>query len=216
DLHNPTSARLSEATIDTLAEASRRSGAMLVLDEVYRDVDAGRAIGTAQSRHPDMVTLSSVTKSYGFGSLRAGWLIAPLGLREACRRVKLYLSVDAPWPSSGIATRILRSGDRILSWARPMLEENRKVLAEALRDQPAGFVLPQGASVGTTAFVYRPEGADTYPETLAWRESREVSVVPGRWFGAPSGVRIGLGGPPEPFGKAIEAWLQALATPART
>jgi aspartate/methionine/tyrosine aminotransferase len=216
DLHNPTSARLTEATVDALAEASRRAGAVLVLDEVYRDVDQGRAIGTAQSRHPDMVTLSSVTKAYGFGSLRSGWMIAPLELREACRRVKLYLSVDAPWPSVAIATRILGAADRILAWARPRLDENRQWLTQVLSERPSGFVLPSGASVGTTAFVYRPDGPDTYPETLTWRETRQVSVVPGRWFGAPSGVRIGLGRPPEKFKKAIEAWTQALAAPART
>jgi aspartate/methionine/tyrosine aminotransferase len=216
DLHNPTSARLSEASVDALAEASRRAGAVFVLDEVYRDVDSGRAIGTAQSRHPEMVTLSSVTKSYGFGSLRSGWMIAPLELREACRRVKLYLSVDAPWPSVAIATRILGAADRILAWARPILDENRRALAAAVADKPSGFVLPQGASVGTTAFVHRPDGPDTYPETLTWRETRRVSVVPGRWFGAPNGVRIGLGRPAETFRKAIEAWTQALAAPVRT
>jgi aspartate/methionine/tyrosine aminotransferase len=89
-------------------------------------------------------------------------------------------------------------------------------LAAALDDRPSGFVLPQGASVGTTAFAYRPDGPDTYDETLMWRESRKLSVVPGRWFGAPSGVRIGLGRPPEAFRKAIEIWMQALAAPART
>ena len=216
DLHNPTSARLSDRTVDALAESSRRAGAILVLDEVYRDADPGRAIGTAQSRHPDIVALSSVTKSYGFGALRAGWVMAPVELREACRRVKLYLSVDPAWPSVGIAARILRAGDRILAWARPMLDENRRTLSAALHDRPSGFVLPQGASVGTTAFAYRPDGPDTYAETQAWRESRQVSVVPGRWFGAASGVRIGLGQPTERFRKAIEAWVQALAAPVRT
>jgi aspartate/methionine/tyrosine aminotransferase len=216
DLHNPTSARLSDATVDGLAEAARRAGAVLVLDEVYRDVDAGRATGTAQARHPDMVTLSSVTKAYGFGSLRSGWVIAPPAIREAARRVKLYLSVDAPWPSTAIATRILRAGDRILDWARPILEENRQALVRALYDRPSGFMLPQGASVGTTAFVFRPGGPDTYLETLAWRESHQVSAVPGRWFGAANGVRIGLGRTPEAFRKAIEAWMQALAQPVRT
>jgi capreomycidine synthase len=216
DLHNPTSARLPDATVDSLAEASRRAGAVFVLDEVYRDVDPGRPTGTARTRHPEIATLSSVTKSYGFGSLRSGWLLAPEELREACRRVKLYLSVDAPWPSTAIATRILGSADRILAWARPILDENRQTLAAALDDRPSGFMFPQGASVGTTAFVYRPDGADTYAETLMWRESRKLSVVPGRWFGAPSGVRIGLGQPPEAFRKAIEAWMQALTAPART
>jgi len=216
DLHNPTSARLSDATVDALAEGARRAGAVLAIDEVYRDVDPARPVGTAHTRHPDVVTLSSVTKSYGFGGLRSGWLIAPAAIQEACHRVRLYLSVDPSGPATGIAIATLGAADRILSWAKPILEENRQALAAALYDRPSGFVLPSGASVGSTAFVYRPGGVDTYDETQAWRASKRVSVVPGRWFGAPSGVRIGLGRPPAAFQRAIEAWLQALREPVRT
>jgi len=215
DLNNPTSARLSDATIDALAEGARRAGAVLVIDEVYRDADAGRTTGTAQTRHPDIVTLSSVTKAYGFGGLRSGWLLAPAELREACSRVKLYLSVDPSGPATGIAIGILGAADRILNWARPILEENRQTLTAALSDRPSGFMLPSGASVGTTAFVYRPNGPDTYDETVAWRK-KNISVVPGRWFGAPSGMRMGLGRAPHLFRKSIEAWMQALGEPART
>lgn len=215
DLHNPTSARLSDATIDALAEGARRAGAVLVIDEVYRDVESGRPIGTAQSRHPDIVTLSSVTKAYGFGGLRSGWLIAPIELREAASRVRLYLSVDPSGPATGIAIAILGAADRILSWARPIVEENRRTITAALSERPSGFILPSGASVGTTVFVYRPDGPDTYAETVAWRK-KNVSVVPGRWFGAPSGMRMGLGRAPDLFRKSIDAWMQALGEPART
>jgi len=215
DLHNPTSARLSDATLDALAEGARQAGAVLVIDEVYRDVDAGRAIGTAHTRHPDIVTMSSVTKAYGFGGLRSGWLVAPVELRQACARVKLYLSVDPSGPATGIAIGILGAADRIVQWARPILEDNRRALAAALSDRPSGFMLPAGASVGTTGFVYRPGGSDTYDETLAWRK-KNVSVVPGRWFGAPSGIRMGLGREPAAFRKSIEAWMQALGQPVRT
>jgi aspartate/methionine/tyrosine aminotransferase len=88
-------------------------------------------------------------------------------------------------------------------------------LAAALYDRPSGFTLPAGASVGTTAFAFRPEGPDTMKEVVAWRETREVAVVPGAWFGAPNGVRIALGKPPAAFREAIEAWQLALAAPAR-
>jgi len=215
DLNNPTSARLTDATVDALAEASRYAGATLLLDEVYRDADPGRPVGTAQSRHPDIVTLSSLTKAYGFGGLRMGWLMAPPELRDACWRVKLFLTVDVSGPAVGLGIRILRVADPILEWARPILEENRQTLTAALYDRPSGFVMPEGASVGTTVFPYRPGGPDTLAEVVSWREIHKLAVIPGAWFGAPSGVRIGLGKPPDAFRKALEVWLSALAAPAR-
>src|SRR4030095_1581330 len=109
----------------------------LLREEFDGDARAARPIGTAQSRHPDLVTFSSLTKAYGFGGLRMGWLIAPVALREACWRVQLYLSVDAAGTSVGVGIRILRVADQILDWARPTLEENRQTLAQALYDRPS-------------------------------------------------------------------------------
>jgi len=215
DLHNPTGARLDDATIDLVVGACRREGATLVLDEVYRDSDSSRPVGTAHVRHRDVVTLSSLTKSYGLGGLRLGWLFAPDAIAAAARRAQNYLSVLPAAPSIGLGIRVLEVADRILEWADPMLRTNRDVLTRVLAAEPGGFVLPDTGIEGTIAFPYRPSGPDTRAETLAWVETHEVCVVPGAFFGAPSGVRIGLGKEPKAFEAALTEWQRAVVQPAR-
>lgn len=215
DLHNPTGARLDDATIDALAEASTRAGAVLVVDEVYRDVDSSRPIGTARDRHPEISTISSLTKAYGLGGLRLGWILAPEAVASTARRVQLYLSVLPSAPAVGLAIRALGSADAILAWVRPWLAANRERLARALEERPSGFVPPAAGTTGTTAFPYRPGGADTRAETESWLARRGLAVVPGAFFGAACGVRVGLGVEPMSFAAALEEWLAAIREPAR-
>jgi aspartate/methionine/tyrosine aminotransferase len=210
DLHNPTGARLEDAVLDALAEACRREGAHLVIDEVYRDADAGRAVGSARDRHADVTVLSSFTKSYGLGGLRLGWMLAPEALAAPARRVQHYLSVLPAAPSIGLGLRVLDAADGILARWRPALAANRAALAAALAARPGGFVLPAAGACGTIAFPHRPGGPDTRAEAQRWLADRGLAVVPGAFFGAPSGIRVGLGLGVDSFAEALGEWLAAV------
>ncbi|HET9233050.1 MAG TPA: pyridoxal phosphate-dependent aminotransferase, partial [Candidatus Eisenbacteria bacterium] len=76
DLHNPTGCMAGDQGLARLAEALRERGTMLLVDEVYRDFRPG-ALGTARTLGENVVILSSFTKVYGLGNLRAGWILGP-------------------------------------------------------------------------------------------------------------------------------------------
>ncbi|MCH7814785.1 MAG: pyridoxal phosphate-dependent aminotransferase, partial [Planctomycetes bacterium] len=93
NLHNP-SGRLCPA--DDLAEIAALTaeyGARLIVDEVYLDyavLNAGRARSSAIGLGEQVLVTDSLTKVYGLGGLRAGWLIAePQVLRRAREIVDL-------------------------------------------------------------------------------------------------------------------------------
>ena len=62
---------------------------MLLIDEVYRDFRPG-ALGTARTLGENVVILSSFTKVYGLGNLRAGWILGP---RELVGRLRAMMDV---------------------------------------------------------------------------------------------------------------------------
>lgn len=213
DLHNPSGARLSGDALEALAGACRSAGAKLVIDEVYRDADEGRPVGTVRARHPEAVSLGSLTKVYGLGGLRCGWILAPAGLTETFTRVQNYFSVIPAAPSVFLGMRALDHAEDILRWSRTRVEENRAVFRDLLRERPGGFLCPPDVSRGTVAFPYRPLGPATDAEVVVWARDFEVEVVPGRFFEAASGIRIGLGAEPREFRAALERWAEAaLAT----
>ena len=76
NLHNPTGMRLEAADLARIAETCAKAGARLVVDEVFAEFLAPEMRPEAAHRaHPEALTLSSFTKAYGLGSLRAGWIL---------------------------------------------------------------------------------------------------------------------------------------------
>src|SRR3954464_11843139 len=73
--HNPTGAVAEAAALEEIGLIAARAGAHVVVDEAYKDVTA-EAPPAAATRGDVFITTSSLTKSYGLSSLRAGWVIA--------------------------------------------------------------------------------------------------------------------------------------------
>jgi aspartate/methionine/tyrosine aminotransferase len=210
DLHNPSGARLDDETVVAIAGAVESSGAVLVIDEVYRDSDSMRSIGSSRNRHPATVTLSSLTKSYGMGGLRAGWISAPVSRTREFTQIQNYLSVQPSAPSMVLAARALRGGDAVLKWSSDLVRPNRERFRAVISGAPGGFVCPAEAA-GNVVFPYRRGGPDTRAEVARWLEVHEVEVVPGVFFDAPEGFRMGLGLNPDIFEEAIGKWVTAVS-----
>jgi aspartate/methionine/tyrosine aminotransferase len=81
--HNPTGTMFDLATLDALVALAERSGAILLVDETYRDLTHGDPLPVAASRSPRVISVSSMSKAYGLPGLRIGWAICQdTGLAE--------------------------------------------------------------------------------------------------------------------------------------
>ena len=58
------------------------------MDEVYKDVTGDSGRRRRRTRGDVFITTSSLTKSYGLSSLRAGWVIASPALTYRVRRAR--------------------------------------------------------------------------------------------------------------------------------
>ena len=210
DLHNPTGARLDADDLGLVVETCDRAGATLVIDEVYRDCDASREIGTARNLYPQVVTLDSLTKAYGMGGLRMGWILATPGKTREFTHVQDFLSVSPSAPSLHLGERALGQADAILSWARAWADGNRATFARVIADRPGGFDWNAEGKTGNIVFPTRSNEFDTRAAMKSWLASEEVEVIPGDFFGAPYGVRIGVAMDPKEFEPALQAWVRAV------
>jgi len=199
DPHNPSGQPLHRDDLAELVRWGDQRRAQIVVDEVFREADPTREPGSWSAGWPHRVwSVSSVTKSYGLGGLRLGWVIAPADWAEALRKIQDYTTVIAPGPSVVLARRVLERADTVRAWVLAAMAPNRAFFAEKGGWTTAGTtafvrVAPKrGAAAGngaldTTAFAH---------EVL---KEHGVAVVPGAFFGDPTGFRIGFGAPPRDF-----------------
>lgn len=207
--HNPSGRLAAVDTIAELARAAADSGARVLVDEVYAPyvteaVDGAFGGPTAAGVENAVVT-GSLTKFFGFGDLRVGWLIADRAFVERARRVAHHLPSVAGIGRAQ-AARALYAADDLVAAQRELLAENASLLAEfvAARDDVRGEV-PEGS---TFAFLAH-ETADG-DAVAAAAEEEGVLVVPGRFFGDPERVRVSLGRTPQEMDAALRALAVAL------
>jgi aspartate/methionine/tyrosine aminotransferase len=196
NLHNPTGAYVSDATLAEVAALARDRGAHLFVDEVYRDLVDGTPDRSKTAFHaaPRVITTSSLTKVYGLGWIRAGWVLAPPEIAARARDATLH-SVG------GISPAIASMG--MVALARMNEVHARSVAARANDAKAASIVRAfvdahpylswrqeRGSIFG---FVLDTRGRDLRPTIERAVRERQVIVAPGVFFGVPSAFRLRYG-----------------------
>ena len=192
NLHNPTGALASEEAIAAVARAADQVGALVLIDEVYLELmfRSGEA-RTAFRPEGNIVVTSSLTKAYGLSGLRCGWVLAPAYLAQRMRRLNdLYASLP-PHLAERLSVVAFDRLPALRARANALIDANRAAYRQILGGHPA---LEQTVfDQGTTVFPRLVAGdADGFFARLMARY--DTSVVPGRFFGRPDHIRIGLGG----------------------
>lgn len=203
--HNPSSAQAPDEAVRAIARAAARIGAVVLVDEVYRELTfaSGEAVSVFDPAANQVVT-SSLTKAYGLSGLRCGWILAPRALAERMRRLDDLFAARGPHLMERLSLAAFDRLDILRVRARRQLEVNRAAYRQILGDHPRleHTVFDQG----TTIFPrLRDAAGELFGERL--RRHYDTSVVPGRFFGAPDHLRVGLGG----GGEITRAGLQRVA-----
>ena len=194
NLHNPSSAKADDAAIAEIAAAADRVGAMVLVDEVYRELTfrEGRA-ETSFRADGNVVVTSSLTKAYGVSGLRCGWILAPAPLAERMRRLNDLFGVHPPHVAERMAVVAFDRLPQLKARADAIIAANRAAYHALLDGHPKleQTVFGEGATVFPRLVG---EDGDSFFRRLT--ADFEASVVPGRFFGAPEHIRIGLGADP--------------------
>jgi 2-aminoadipate transaminase len=227
---NPTGATLSLERRKRLIELARRSGSVLVENDIYSELRyRGKRLPALKELDEtgNTILLRSYSK-VAFPGLRVGWIIAPRAVVARLAEAKQTSDLHSDQLAQAILLRFAESGELALHLERTRRAGNERlqaVLRGCAQYLPPGtrFTHPEG---GMSLWIELPAPL-TAEGLLARVEERGVSFLAGRHFSADHrhvrGLRISFGGLPparilrglQIIGEAAEAELAASRAPER-
>ncbi len=201
NLHNPSGVLLSHDVLRQLGELAGRTGAKVLVDEVYLEMLFDQRPPTAFHLDPERFLITnSLTKAYGLSGLRCGWVLASPELAHRMWRINDLYSATPVFPGEQLSVLAFRKLEQIGARAKELLDTNRAALRNLLEQRSdLETIFPE---YGTICFPkLRSGNSDDLCALL--REQFDTTIVPGRFFESPEHFRIGIGGEIESVGQAL-------------
>jgi aspartate/methionine/tyrosine aminotransferase len=212
NLHNPSSALASEDSLRAVGDLARGVGARVLVDEVYLESLHHPPAPGSFHLGDHFVSTSSLTKAYGLGGLRCGWILAEPELAEKIWRLNDLFAAMPVHIADLLSVIAIEQIGELGRRADAIVDVNRAALHANLGGHPAiELSIP---TVGTTVFPRLRRGdADEFFCFL--RDRYETSVVPGSYFERPQHFRVGLAGDVVMTGEGLARLARALEAYSR-
>ena len=197
--NNPTGSKISMEQLQKIIEIVESKGLYLLFDETYRDMDFENPLPPAATLDSRVISISSLSKSYGLPGLRTGWLATKdQDVLTAALAVREQISIANNALSEEIALRILEKKNHYIEMAKTRIDNNRDIVAGWMDQQDFfEWVYPEAGVVGLPR-IKKQRGfvPEKFYRLLA--EKYKTFVVPGRCFEMdPDYFRLGFGSEPE-------------------
>jgi aspartate/methionine/tyrosine aminotransferase len=199
NLHNPTCRSLDASALNELARVASSTGARVLVDEVYLECLYER-MSSAFHLGPGFVCTSSLTKAYGLGGLRCGWILAAPDLAHRMWRIKDLIDTSASHPAEQLSVLAFRKLAALTARAKAILDGNRRLLSDFLQSCPR--IQCDIPEYGTCVFP-RIVGGDGDRLFNVLHNRYDTNIVPGRFFEMPDHFRLGIGGDPAVFAEGL-------------
>lgn len=195
--HNPTGTVLSRESLDHLVTLTKEKNCLLLVDETYRDVNYGRQLPVAASLGDHILSVSSLSKSYGVPGIRLGWIITQnKALLETFLAAKEQISISGSVINEWIATQLLsRRASILVDTNEEMAIRLQMVRSWIDGEELLEWVEPEGGVVCFPRMKQPPVGGTEafYNKLL---QKYHTYVGPGHWFEMPDTYfRLGFGWP---------------------
>jgi aspartate/methionine/tyrosine aminotransferase len=224
--HNPSGVAADRETLAALQAMAEDSGVHVLVDEVYLDVTnrllAPRppgnraALPRAAGRYTPaalvgdrLLSISSLTKSYGLSGLRCGWIVATPAIAERARRVRDVIDNIGAAPADRLATLAFARIEDLAARALSLVSANLDLAHAFFARHPALELA--GPLEATIAFPRLRGTSDADPFVARLLAEHGVAVVAGSFFGAPAHIRLSLGGSTEMLAAGLERIDRTLA-----
>jgi aspartate/methionine/tyrosine aminotransferase len=192
NLHNPSGARVPDDTLRALAAIAEARGAYLVVDEVYAAFvdlpEDGVFRASARRLAPNVVAVSSLTKCYGLGRHRIGWVLGPPDVAERAASATMATMGHYPTPYAAYAVEAFTHVGRLARRAKTIIGDKRRIAGEWARSlRGARWSAPEAGLYGLVTLAGR---GDLTPAIERLASEASVLVAPGAFFGLPESFRL--------------------------
>jgi aspartate/methionine/tyrosine aminotransferase len=206
NLHNPSGVAIPRDVLHAVTDLVARVGGLVLVDEVYLDyafdVGPGAGVLPACRVASNAVSWSSTTKCFGFGALRAGWVVAgDPDVAKAVRTATDYLYVDPPVSSLDLGARVVEQAGILQDRASSVASTGRAAIEAWIAQERRVRWVPPLA--GLSCCLRLPELMNDVQLAEHLRERYDTQVVPGAFFEAPGFVRVSFGLDPEAMTEAL-------------
>ena len=190
--HNPTGFIISREALADLVRVVQRSGAMLLHDAAYADLDfAARYAPSLFDCGVDReevkrfsVEVFSMSKSYNMPGWRIAFMVGNPRMIGALAHLKTYMDYGTFIPLQHAAAWALDHGDGIVDEIRALYRERATTLTKGLIGSGWGEVPEPSGSMFVWAKPPQKLAGKTSLETTHWLiEKAHVAVSPGTGFG---------------------------------
>jgi aspartate/methionine/tyrosine aminotransferase len=194
--HNPTGTVISRADLDSLISLSKDKGITLLVDETYRDMTFKNLLPVAASLASHVISVSSLSKTYGLPGIRVGWLICQdKKLMGKFLAAKEQIMICGSVVDEEIAYRYMLTRDKRLPLILEEIQARFNIIKEWMNgsNQYFEWVEPQGGVV-----LFPKIKANVEPEEFykVLNNTFKTYVGPGHWFEMDKKfMRIGYGWP---------------------
>ncbi|HLP12333.1 MAG TPA: aminotransferase class I/II-fold pyridoxal phosphate-dependent enzyme [Flavobacteriales bacterium] len=193
--HNPTGMALTEEELLFFVELAESNNCYLLVDETYRELAFQKPTTLAACLSPKVISVSSLSKSYGLPGIRIGWIITiNKQLQELFLAAKEQIFVTNSVLDETVASLFLEKSESLLAGIQ---KKNKKhfelVKAFIEKEKRLNWVEPQG---GVVCFprIEPMISLELFYQTL--NHMYYTYVGPGHWFDVNKEFfRIGYGWP---------------------
>ncbi len=194
--HNPTGAIIPADDLQRIVEITANAGCWLLVDETYREL-ADEIAPPASILGTHVISVSSLSKTYGVPGIRFGWLTCrDQSLMTILLAAQEQLALAHSTLDTAVAEFILANRERLLPDVRTHLHANRAIVADWIAADPRiEWVAPQGGAVCFPRFA---DPAINARRIFANLQKAGIFLGPGWWFEQEERCfRLGFGYPTE-------------------
>lgn len=195
--HNPTGVCLREGEMKELVGIAEENDSWLLVDETYRDMVFGEKLPIACEYSRRVISVSSLSKTYGLPGIRMGWIICrDKGLMEGFLAAKEQIHICGSVLDEEVAYRYLQHKDNYLGSIKKDIREKFQLTKKWMEKQDGFEWVEPGGGVVCFPRIKQPRLVDInkFYELLLHRYGTYVG--PGHWFEMPlHNMRVGYGWP---------------------
>jgi aspartate/methionine/tyrosine aminotransferase len=195
--HNPTGVVLPEGDLRKLVEVTGKKGCLLLVDETYRDMAFGKPTPFAATLAPHVVSVCSLSKTYGLPGIRMGWLVC-----TDPKRMETFLAAKEQSVIAGsvvdetIGFEYLKTRAKHFPAITAKIREHHRILEAFYAEEKRLERVPTEGGVVSFPRIRADSGVEVEKFYQVLNGKYQTFVGPGHWFEQERrSMRIGFGWP---------------------